>query len=368
MKPPTQAEDPFAVAESEAAVEAVDEAADVVLAHPFEPAEGGARTDELSQVLGAIGTTDEEESIALRVALVSDAAQLEAAEVDAAEDAAELQAAERRESELNEAELEAAESLAAESVGPVPSRRIDLVALEAELRLAELRAAELRAAELRVAELRVAQGEPVELEAAQTEQAAQATPAIEEGGAVEPVEPIAPARAEIDPLTSESADAEAADAEAADVEAEPAEAELAEAELAEAEPVPAELAMAQRVSEQIAAAEFEAAQLEASGVPIERPNRPAPHPVTAHETTEEDAEAAALREALAVVLGNDTGDVPTEDGERAPHDVETAGAQLSADADNEPPLDWSDAGGDTAGSEATPKRHRHGLLRRFLGD
>jgi hypothetical protein len=126
--------------------------------------------------------------------------------------------------------------------------------------------------------------------------------------------------------------------------------------------------MAQRVSEQIGEAEFEAAQLEASGVPIERPNRPAPHPATAHETTEEDAEAAALREALAVVLGNDTGDVPTEDGERAPHDVETAGAQLSADADNEPPLDWSDAGGDTAGSEATPKRHRHGLLRRFLGD
>jgi uncharacterized protein YjbI with pentapeptide repeats len=358
MKPPTQAEDPFAVAESEAAVEAVDEAADVVLAHPFEPAEGGARTDELSQVLGAIGTTDEEESIALRVALVSDAAELEAAV-----DAAELRAAERREPELNEAELEAAEleaaeALAAISIGPAPSRRIDLVALEAELRLAELRAAELRAAELRVAELRVAQGEPVELEAAQTEQAAQATPAIEEGGAVEPVEPIAPARAEIDPLTSESADAEAADAEAADVEA----------ELAEAEPVPAELAMAQRVSEQIGEAEFEAAQLEASGVPIERPNRPAPHPATAHETTEEDAEAAALREALAVVLGNDTGDVPTEDGERAPHDVETAGAQLSADADNEPPLDWSDAGGDTAGSEATPKRHRHGLLRRFLGD
>ncbi len=369
MKPPTQSEDPFAVAESEAAVEAVDEAADVVLAHPFEPAEGGARTDELSQVLGAIGATDEEESIALRVALVSDAAQLEAAEVDAAVDAAELRAAERRESELNEAELEAAESLAAESVGPVPSRRIDLVALEAELRLAELR---------------VAQGEPDEPEAAQTGQTAQATPAIEEGGAVEPVEPIAPARAKVDLLTSESAlvEAEPAPAESALAEAEPAESALAEAEPFPAEPALAESALAEsalaeaalaeaalapRVSEQIGEAEFDAAQLETSGAPIGSPTRPAP-PHAAPEPTEEDAEEDALREALAVVLGNDTDDAPTEDGERAPQGTETVSAQPPADADNEPPLDWSDHGGDTAGSEAAPKRHRHGLLRRFLGD
>jgi len=144
-------------------------------------------------------------------------------------------------------------------------------------------------------------------------------------------------------------------------------AELAEAELAEAEPVPPSSRWLSESRSRSPRPEFEAAQLEASGVPIERPNRPAPHPATAHETTEEDAEAAALREALAVVLGNDTGDVPTEDGS-GPTRRRDGGAQLSADADNEPPLDWSDAGGDTAGSEATPKRHRHGLLRRFLGD
>jgi hypothetical protein len=268
------------VAESAAAVEAVeavDEAGDIVLAHPFEPAEGGAQIDELSQVLGAVGATDEDESIALRVALVSDAAQLDAAELDAAMDTAELQAAdlwvaERREPELNEAEMEAAEAMAAEamaaiSIGPTPSRRIDLVALEADLWAAELR---------------VAQEEPVEPEAAQAEQAEQATPAIEEVGAVEPIESF----------------------------------------------------------ESIAPAQ---------------------------EATEEDAEAAALREALAVVLGGDTGDAPTENEEPAPHGVETAVAQPSADHDNEPPAEGSDHGGDTAGPKAMPQRHRKGLLRRLLG-
>jgi tetratricopeptide (TPR) repeat protein len=283
LKPRPRPEDPFAAAESAAAVEAVeavDEAGDVVLAHPFEPAEGGAQIDELSQVLGAVGATDEDESIALRVALVADAAQLDAAELDAAMDTAELQAAdlwvaERRELELNEAEMEAAEAMAAEamaaiSIGPTPSRRIDIVALEADLWAAELR---------------VAHEEPVEPEAAQAEQAEQATPAIEEVGAVEPIELI--------------------------------------------EPV-----------ESIAPAQ---------------------------EATEEDAEAAALREALAVVLGGDTGDAPTENEEPAPHGVETAAAQPSADHDNELPAEGSDHGGDTAGPKAMPQRHRKGLLRRLLG-
>ena len=275
MKPPPRPEDPFAVAESAAAVEAVEavgEAGDVVLAHPFEPAEGGAQIDELGQVLGAVSATDEDESIALRVALVSDAAQLDAAELDAAMDTAELQAAdlraaERREPELNEAEMDAAEAMAARSIGSAPSRRIDLVALEADLWAAKLR---------------VAQEEPVEPEAEQAAQATEATPAIEEVGAVEPIESI----------------------------------------------------------ESIA---------------------------PAREATEEDAEAAALREALAVVLGGDTGDAPTENEEPTPHGVETAAAQPSADRDNEPPAEGSDHGGDTAGPKAMPQRHRKGLLRRLLG-
>ena len=232
LKPRPRPEDPFAAAESAAAVEAVeavDEAGDVVLAHPFEPAEGGAQIDELSQVLGAVGATDEDESIALRVALVADAAQLDAAELDAAMDAAEL-----------------------------------------------------HAADLRAAELRVAQEEPVEPEAAQAEQAAQATPAIEEVGAVERIESI-------ESITP------------------------------------------------------------------------------AREATEEDAEAAALREALATVLDDDIGDASIASEEPAPHGVDTAAAQPSADHDYEPPARRGDHGGDTAGPKAMPRRHRKGLLRRLLG-
>ena len=237
-KPPSHADDPFAVAESAAAIEAVDEADDVAFEQPSGPAEGAAQAEDLGQVLDEAEATDEDESIAMRVALVSD--QLQAAELDAAE----------------------------------------------------------------------------------------------------PAGSIGPARAEVDLRTSESADDDAA---------------LAAAELASAE-----LAMAQRVSEQIAEAEFEAARLEAPGAPFERPTRPDPRPATAQEGTEEDAEAAALREALAAVLDSDDSDAPTDDGERAPHGAEATAAQPSAEG--------SDDGGGTAGSEATPQRHRHWLLRRFLGD
>lgn len=255
-KPPSHADDPFAVAESAAAIEAVDEADYVAFEQPSGPAEGAAQAEDLGQVLDEAEATDEDESIATQVALVSD--QLQAAELDAAE---------------------------------------------------------LEAAEL---------------------------------GAAEPIESIGPARAELDLRTSESADDDAA---------------LAAAELASAE-----LAMAQRVSEQIAEAEFEAARLEAPGAPFERPTRPDPRPATAQEGTEEDAEAAALREALAAVLDSDDSDAPTDDGERAPHGPEATAAQPSADHDIESPAEGSDDGGGTAGSEATPQRHRHWLLRRFLGD
>jgi len=250
LKPPPRSEDPFEVAESAAAVEAVeavDEADDLVLAHPFEPAEGGAQTDELGQVLGTVEAADEDNRIALR-ALVS--YQLEATESDAAE--------------------------------------VDAAEMGAALESAELGAAELQAADPRAAERREPELDEAEPEAARAEQAAQAAraaPATEEVGAVEPTESIAPRRAEIDHRTSESADAEAALAAA----------ELAAAELAAAE--------------QIAEAEFEAVR----------------------------------------------------------HGSGTAASQPAADGGDEPPIDWSNDGEGTAGAEATPQRHRHWLLRRFLG-
>ncbi len=126
-KLPHRIDDPFAVAESAAAVEAVDEldeADDVALEQPTGP----AATDELGQVLGPIGATDEDESIAMRIALVSDqldATQLEAAELEAATLGA-IEAA-----ELRAKELQAAEPI--ESIAPART--------EVELRTSESSAA-----------------------------------------------------------------------------------------------------------------------------------------------------------------------------------------------------------------------------------
>ncbi len=86
LKPRPRADDPFAAAESAAAIEAVDETDDVVIEAHVGRA-GRARSqaeDKLGEVLGAVDATGEDESIAMRVALVADATDLEAAEMDAA--------------------------------------------------------------------------------------------------------------------------------------------------------------------------------------------------------------------------------------------------------------------------------------------
>ena len=293
-----RADDPFAVAESAAAIEAVDETDDVVIDENVIRAGRvpGNATDKQGEVLGAVDATDEDESIAMRLALVSDEAQLEASELDAdqMEAAAELEAAQIEAAELEAAELDedvfgVAELVAAEELGSVPSRRIDLDALEASLQAAELRASE-----------HVASG------------------------------------------YSASAPA------GADMKDDPA-----AAELEAAEPASTELAAKEPASGQIA-----------------------------EGTSAEDAEEAAFREALAMVLGSDGGDgadagnaatggatpaqpsptgIPSTAGDAGPSTPEPSAI---GDIPGEPAAEQAEP----ADSEATTEPRRKGFLRRFRGD
>ena len=142
-------DDPFAAAESAAAIEAVGDTDDVVIDEGVVRVgrAPGQAHDKQGEVLGAVDATDEDESIAMRLALVSAAAELETSELDerqtqaAAElDAAQVEAAELEAAQVDEDVFGVAELVAAEELGSVPSRRIDLDALEAGLQAAELRA------------------------------------------------------------------------------------------------------------------------------------------------------------------------------------------------------------------------------------
>jgi hypothetical protein len=142
-------DDPFAAAESAAAIEAVGDTDDVVIDEGVVRVgrAPGQAPDKQGEVLGAVDATDEDESIAMRLALVSAAAELETSELDerqtqaAAElDAAQVEAAELEAAQVDEDVFGVAELVAAEELGSVPSRRIDLDALEAGLQAAELRA------------------------------------------------------------------------------------------------------------------------------------------------------------------------------------------------------------------------------------
>jgi hypothetical protein len=382
QKPPPRSEDPFAAAESAAAIEAVDETDDVVIeAHVGRlPSSHGdkmgavlgaadARGEDESVAMrvalvpdatrlaaaelaeatfGAIDATGEDETIAMRVALVGDATQLEAAEMGAAESRAaglDASAAELESAELNaEAERDAAEFdedvfgvaelVASEELGPVPAHRIDLDAVEAELRAAELRAN------------------------------------LPEAG-------------------EHDAAAQPEDDAAAQTEAE------AEAELVAAELTSAELATADRASEWIAGAEADAASPDAGRGLREPPVLPAKLPTTGEEVTEQDAEAAALREAVALVLGveADGAGNAAERGEAygteaqdsaarpaggelrtaAPNPLPPAGQTGSDDPRVEPAGEGADpaAGGAEPAestSPATTEPRRKGFLRRFRGD
>ncbi|MGD0018605.1 MAG: tetratricopeptide repeat protein [Candidatus Limnocylindrales bacterium] len=309
VKPKAWADDPFAAAESAAAIEAVDETDDVVIEERVGRT-GRARATadaRFGEVLGDVEATTEDESIAMRVALVADAAELDAATFEAAEmDAADVLATPEAPSPEVEDVLGVAELVAAEELGPAPSRRIDLAALEADLRAAELRVAEREAA------------------------------------------------------------------------GDDAEAELAAAELASAQLATAELA-----SEQIAEAELEAAELDVLAGPRKPPVPPAAPSPAAEEATEEDAEAAALREAVAMVLGGDASG-PGETGGAAETGAEgpawpPARGRSSTSGGSRPSTAEPSAGHDThakpaaesaepADTGAITEPRRKGLLRRFRGD
>jgi hypothetical protein len=431
LKPRPRADDPFAAAESAAAIEAVDETDDVVIEEHVGRA-GRARSqaeDKLGEVLGAVDATGEDESIAMRVALVADAAELEAAEMDAATfgaidatgedesiamrvalvadagqleaagteaaemgaaesravgsdasaaglepaelesaelnaaaglEPAEREAAEREAAELDEGVFGVAELVAAEELGPAPSRRIDLDALEADLRAAELRAA-LR-------------------EAGEHDAAAQME---------------AEAEAEAELMAAELTSAELATAERASEW-------IAEAE-ADAAQVDAVGGLPERASEWIAEAKADAAQVDAvgglpepvvppAGPPSARPaSPPASPPETGEEPTEDEAEAAALREAVALVLGSEadgagnTGE-PDEANEAAENEAEdpalrpargrprTSGTSPRSTPENSTadngPGEPGAQGAEPANSDsrATTEPRRKGLLRRFRGD
>jgi hypothetical protein len=455
LKPRPRADDPFAAAESAAAIEAVDETDDVVIEEHVGRA-GRARSqaeDKLGEVLGAVDATGEDESIAMRVALVADAAELEAAEMDAATfgaidatgedesiamrvalvadagqleaagteaaemgaaesravgsdasaaglepaelesaelnaaaglEPAEREAAEREAAELDEGVFGVAELVAAEELGPAPSRRIDLDALEADLRAAELRAALREAGEHDAAAQMEAEAEAeAELMAAELTSAELAT-------AERASEWIA------------EAEADAAQVDAVGGLPERASEWIAEAE-ADAAQVDAVGGLPERASEWIAEAKADAAQVDAvgglpepvvppAGPPSARPaSPPASPPETGEEPTEDEAEAAALREAVALVLGSEadgagnTGE-PDEANEAAENEAEdpalrpargrprTSGTSPRSTPENSTadngPGEPGAQGAEPANSDsrATTEPRRKGLLRRFRGD
>lgn len=329
LKPRPRVEDPFAAAESAAAIEAVDETDDVVIvAHLGRAGRTPDQSeDALGEILGAVDATGKDESIAMRVALVTDEADLESAEMH-------TEADEREEAELDEGVFGVAELVAAEELGPAPSRRIDLDALEADLSAAELRAAQR--------------------EAGEHDAAAQAATDT-------------PAQAGTQAGTDE-------------------EARLMAAELASAE-----LAAAERASEWIAEGEPETAELDVLGGRREPILLPAALPATGEGPTEEDAEAAALSEAMAMLLGGEadgSGNAPragraneataaeTRDPARRPAGGRPATSGATPLSTPENPTANDAPGEPGAGGakpaepdpRAKPEPRRKGLLRRFRGD
>jgi hypothetical protein len=405
--------DPFAAAESAAAIEAVDETDDVAIEEPAWRAgrTPGKPADELSDALEAADATDEDESIAMRVALVADGADLDpaelaaatfgaigarsgdesitmrlavieaAAEPDAAEPAAvepeaaepaaaepevaapevaapeaaapdaavsaaadmpaaEVETPEILGEELDEEELDVAEMVAAMALGRTPPRRIDLAAVEADLRAAELRAAEREARE----------SGTVSATAASTNASFGGSELAAEPPAAQPAANLA------------AAEPPAADPPAAQPAAQPA------ANLAAAEPP--------------AKAEPQAAESDALGGRPGRPVRTRQRSSISDEPTEGDAEAAALREAVAMVLGVEAGEEGDASGSataKSKEPVQPAGLRPRASGIIEEPTPElsgeSDKPDEPAAEAAQPadpgptiEPRRKGFLRRFRGD
>jgi hypothetical protein len=337
----------------------------------------------VGDALGAVEATGQEESIAMRIALVPDAARLAAAE-------------------LAEATFGAA---VARGEDESVAMRVKLMADAARLEAAELEAAELHAAEVKATELRAPAAGP-EAPAAGTEAPAGDKDSAENGAAGHDAAELESAElnAEDEREAARLDDDVFGVAElVASEELGPAPTHRIDLDALEAELRAAELrAHMIETGEQEAAAEPAAGVVAAAGdggvAPTDATPRadepvaagPAPdestsaEPETARQTgsrttpqatgeepSEEDAEAAALREAVALVLGGES-DGPGRSGEMA---------QTVGDSTNSPPNpENTSRNGDPeepaaegaelsdSGSPATTEPRRKGFLRRFRGD
>ncbi len=339
--PLPRTDDPFANAESAAAIEAVDQTDDVEI----EDATGqtqlgesiglGGREPE-GELLGDVG---EDESIAMRIALISDA-----------QDATEAGTA-----EFGAIEATGEDESIAMRVALVSGAELETV--EVELQAAELEAAELEAAELKATELEAtarvttgpkpAPGSTDEGDPGKTGPGAEildgTRPASEPSHRID-LAALAELRTEArlagPPLAEEPQERRGdIDSEAAPAAAIPAAAEPVEEESARPEAVELEVA--------------EPATL-----------RPEPLPQS-RQATEEDAETAAFREALAMVLDSDNAETARAYEATQPESATEAPPSntIAAETADDP------AGADpTAGTKDPTQPRRKGLFRRFRGD
>jgi hypothetical protein len=204
--------------------------------------------------------------------------------------------------------------------------------------------------------------------AAEAATAAETEKALDALGATGEEESVALRRALIEEMAEKEAGPEEAQAGAASVaKTPPAENEAlppdVEAQLAAAEMESEALAAAEETSSRIAEADFEADVLAAVGQAPGQARIEKKRPPTAEEATEEDAEAAALREALDMVLDGES-DAP---GRRAA----TAGPAPPSDPEVEPEPGVSTGHEAPLGPEIAAdaaEQQRKGLFRRFRGD
>jgi tetratricopeptide (TPR) repeat protein len=174
--------DAFSDAEMAAAVEAVDALDDTVPTATIAP-ETGVEAGGLADVMRAIDATEADETVAIRIALVSDAAALEAAELEAAEFAGH---ADRDVFDAAQSDVAAALDVE-DAAGPLPPPEVEPGADEFE-------AAEAQARSQAGRELGPRQDETTEPDAGEFEaEAAAAAEAVREVARAPEDEPLVPA-------------------------------------------------------------------------------------------------------------------------------------------------------------------------------
>jgi tetratricopeptide (TPR) repeat protein len=358
--------DAFSDAEMAAVVEAVDALDDTAPTATIAP-ETGVEAGGLADVMRAIDATEADETVAIRIALVSGAAVVEAAELEAAEFAGH---ADRDVFDAGQSDVAAALDVE-DAAGPLPPPEVEpgADAFAADPEAAAAIAAGVEAAEAAEAfAAATARAESLPRPEFEPEADFGVEPGADEFEAAE-AQARSQARRELGPRQDETTGPDSGEFEAAPAPAAfgPGPAQPAEAaDAAEAEAA----AAAEAVREVARASEDE--QL----VPAAHSRRPHQHS-GAEEPSEQEAEAQALREAMAIVLG--------ADGEAEAGAAEAPGASTGAAGSPTGPADAAGPDDDTvierpdgepvdkADSEAptiddtrgdSPRRKR-GLFRRF---